>query len=437
MSAAAPAHYIEAAVHAPQLNRSVERLRGALLWLTGFSGAFVFMEPSPYEVCSLLTIIVFALTGLALRPTLMPLITMLTLYGFGFAVAAVQVIDQKSVFLWVLVSWYLCLSAIFFSIVLCTNTEERLRLLTYGCIAAAIVTSVIAILAYFHVFGGASETFLKYDRARGTFNDPNVLGAFLVFPGLLVLQQLLGCRFTQVLRAAVLLAVIVMALLLSFSRGAWGQFAASAVLMMFLTFVTSRSSNERARIILLAAGGMVAIALFLVALLSVDKIAELFKQRATLDQSYDLGHLGRFGRYILGALLALDHPFGIGPLQFATYFPEDPHNTYLNTFMSGGWLSGIVYVTLTLTTLILGLRYVFVATPWRPTYLAVYCAYVGVAAESAIIDTDHWRHYFLLLGVLWGLMTATRSYRPPAPQRAPRPIAVFARPAHQSLAPRR
>ena len=29
---------------------SVERLRGALLWLTGVCGAIVFIEPSPYEV---------------------------------------------------------------------------------------------------------------------------------------------------------------------------------------------------------------------------------------------------------------------------------------------------------------------------------------------------------------------------------------------------
>ena len=40
---------------------------------------------------------------------------------------------------------------------------------------------------------------------------------------------------------------------------------------------------------------------------------------------------------------------------------------------------------------------------------AVYAAYLGVA-ESAIIDIDHWRHYFLILGVLWGLMAASRPY---------------------------
>ncbi len=44
------------------------------------------------------------------------------------------------------------------------------------------------------------------------------------------------------------------------------------------------------------------------------------------------------------------------------------------------------------------------------TYLAVYCAFVGTAVESVLIDSDHWRHYFLLLGVIWGLMAVSRPY---------------------------
>jgi hypothetical protein len=71
----------------------------------------------------------------------------------------------------------------------------------------------------------------------------------------------------------------------------------------------------------------------------------------------------------------------------------------------------MVYATLVLTTLWLGLRTVFIDTPWRTTYLAVYSAFVGAAAESVLIDSDHWRHYFLLLGVIWGLMAASRAWR--------------------------
>ncbi len=36
-----------------------------------------------------------------------------------------------------------------------------------------------------------------------------------------------------------------------------------------------------------------------------------------------------------------------------------------------------------------------------------FAAFVGQAGESLIIDSDHWRHYFLLLGLIWGLSLAT------------------------------
>jgi hypothetical protein len=427
------AHTYEAAVRAPRLFRSVERLRGALLWLTGFSGAIVFMEPSPYEVTSLLTIIVFAVTGLSLRPALMPLIVMLLIYNTGFSLAVIQVIDESKAVIWVAVSWYLSATAIFFAAMLGTNTAERLSLLMRGTVMAAAASSVIAILSYFHLLGPLSDVFLLYDRAHAAFNDPNVLGAFLILPAMLSVQRVLNSRFADAARAALLLGMIAIAILLTFSRAAWGQFAFTALLLLFFTFVTSRSPNERMRIALIAIAGVLVMVLMLAALLSIERVAELFKERASLEQSYDVGHLGRFGRHILGAELSLDRPFGIGPLQFHKIFPEDPHNTYLNAFLSGGWLSGFVYITMVLTTVLLGLRTVFVRSPWQPVYIAVYCAFVGTVVESAIIDIDHWRHFFLLLGVIWGLMAVSRPYArdraAPAPGLAPRGLAPAQRAA--------
>ena len=408
MAAAIHANLISPAIHAPQLARAAERMRCALLWLTGLSGGFVFVEPSPYEVCSLVTIIVFVITGLSLRAALLPLIAMLLLYGLGFGIATIQVSDQGKSVVWTAVSWYLIVTAIFYAAMLGTNTTQRLWLLLQGYMVAAVVASIIAVLAYFRAFGDYSDMFLLYDRARGTFNDPNVLGAFVILPALLAFQRVLVGRLAAAVGGAILLAVFTAALLLSFSRAAWGQFALGSLLVMFLTFVTSRSGQERLRIILVALAGVMLLALLIVALLSVDRVAELFNARAALEQSYDLGPMGRFGRYLPGFILALQEPFGIGPLQFSHFFPEDPHNTYLNTFMSGGWLSGCMYAAMTLITLVRGLRFVFVATPWRPIYLVIYAAFVGTAVESAIIDSDHWRHYFLLLGVLWGLMAVAR-----------------------------
>src|SRR5215467_3921220 len=402
---------------------SLETLRALLLWLMGFAGAFVFIEPSPYEVLGVLAIAVFAVTGLTLRAALVPLIFLLILLNIGYATAMLQVVDQSKVVTWVLISAYLAVTAIVYAAMLGSNTQARLAWLMRGTLAAGLVAALVAIAAYFHLFGGASDLFLLYGRARGTFNDPNVLGAFLVLPSLMAFQRMLAGRLSAALGSGSILLVMLTAFLLSFSRAAWGQFAVAALLLMGLTFATSRAPGERMRIVLIAMGGMLVALLLVVALLSISQVADLFKERATLDQTYDLGHLGRFGRYMLGFDLMLERPFGIGALQFSrSYFPEDPHNTFLNTFMSGGWLGGLAYLALTLVTAVRGLRFVFVRTPWQPTYHVIYAAFLGVAGESAIIDIDHWRHYFLILGVLWGLMAVTtpgRCLTIPALNRSP------------------
>jgi hypothetical protein len=417
---------------APQI--ATEKLRALLLWLIGFAGAFVFLEPSPYEVVGVATIFIFAVTGLSLRAGLAPLVLLLILLNVGYGIAVVQVIDQSKSVVWVLISAFLATTAVFYAAMLSTNTEARLRWLLRGYMAAALIASLAAIGAYFHLFGGLSDMFLLYERARATFNDPNVLGAFLVLPGLLLFQRILIGRSSAVIGNGALLLVLLGGLFLSFSRAAWGQFAFGAVLVMIFSFITAISGRERLRIVAIAIFGVVTIALLLAALLSFGKVAELFKERASFDQAYDLGHFGRFGRYVLGAQLGLERPLGIGPLQFSHFFPEDAHNTFLNSFMSGGWLSGFAYLTLTLITIVIGMRFLLVPTPWRPTYQVVYAAFLGVAAESAIIDIDHWRHYFLILGVLWGLAVMSLAYRAQAygeslPEAAIVPAALAPPPA--------
>ena len=274
----------------------------------GFAGAFVFIEPSPYEFIGFVTIFFFGLTGLSLRPALAPLIVLLMLLNAGYVVALMQVIDDTTAAIWVLVSVFLAVSAIFFAAMLGTNTEARLNWLLRGYVAAAVIASLVAIAAYFRLFGSWSDAFMLYERARGTFKDPNVFGAFLVLPGLLAFERVLAGRLRAVIASGMLLLVMLAALLLTFSRGAWGQFLFAALLMMGMNFLTSRSANARVRIALIAMLGTLVLAVFVVALLSIDKVAELFKERASLEQSYDVGHFGRFGRYILGAELALDHP---------------------------------------------------------------------------------------------------------------------------------
>src|SRR5215813_5908153 len=199
---------------------SLETLRGALLWLMGFAGAFVFIEPSPYEIVGILAIAVFAITGLTLRASLVPLLLLLILLNIGYATAMLQVVNQSKVVTWVLISAYLAVTAIVYAAMLGANTQARLAWLMRGCMAAGLIASLVAIAAYFRLFGGLSDLFLLYGRARGTFNDPNVLAAFLVLPALMAFQCMLAGRLSAALGSGIVLLVMLAALLLSFSRAA-------------------------------------------------------------------------------------------------------------------------------------------------------------------------------------------------------------------------
>jgi len=399
------------AAHEPGMRISTERLRCMLLWLVGASGAIAFIEPSPYEVMTFGSIVMFAIGGLTVSRTLMPLIVLLVLVNIGYSISGATVIEEKGVPAWLITSWYLAFTAFFFAAMLADNTEARLKAIAAGCVAGGVIASVAAIVGYSRVIGSLNELLLLYDRARGTFKDPNVLGAFLIFPALLCLQMVISDGFKRAAKGAAIFGLIAIAILLSFSRAAWGQLAYTAVLMFGLTMLTTRSSSQRLRIVMLSIVGVGVLAAGLMVLLSLESVSKLFAERASLSQSYDVGAQGRFARHIMGAILALDYPVGIGPIQFNKYFPEDTHNSFLNAFMAGGWLGGACYPALVFLTLAFGLRTVFIRTPWQQTTITVFAGYFGVASESFIIDTDHWRHTFLLMGLLWGLIAAGRNWQ--------------------------
>jgi len=54
-------------------------------------------------------------------------------------------------------------------------------------------------------------------------------------------------------------------------------------------------------------------------------------------------------------------------------------------------------------TLFVGCRAVFRRSEIQPILMPVFATFLGLALEGLIIDTDHWRHFYLLIGLIWGL----------------------------------
>jgi hypothetical protein len=386
-------------------------LQRALVWLVGASGAIVFIEPSPYELSTLAATVIFFATGLRMRLVFIPLLLCLVLLNVGYTIGAIPFLDKSEVANWIATSWYMAVTVMFFAMVISEDTEARLNMLRRGLVVGAMIASLAALGGYFNLVPGGHDLLTLYERARGTFKDPNVLGAFLILPALFCLQSVVSDKLGRSFRNTIAFGIMSLAILLAFSRAAWGGLILTSGFMLALMVLTSRSQAQRSRIIAMALVAVILAVALVAVLLSFDSIAEMFKQRASFDQSYDEGRFGRFGRHILGAAMALDLPFGIGPLQFHNYFPEDTHNSYLNAFMSGGWISGICYPALVFVTALTGFRYVFTPAPWQRTYLAIFSAYLGTVGESFIIDTDHWRHFWMMLGTMWAMYVAAERWK--------------------------
>src|SRR5260370_14400039 len=315
-------------------------LQRALVWLVGASGAIVFIEPSPYELVTLTAALIFFATGLRMRLVFVPVLLLLFLLNVGYTISAVAVMDRPNVGNWIATSWYMAVTVMFFAMVVSEDTAARLDMLKRGLVVGAMIASAAALVGYFNLVPGGHGLFTLYDRASGTFKDPNVLGAFLILPALFALQSVVSDRLRKSFRSSLALGIMSLAILLAFSRAAWGGLVLTSAFMLALMVLTSRSQAQRSRIIVMAVAAVLLAAALVAGRPSFDSIADMFKQRASFDQSYDEGRFCRFGRHILGADMAPHLPFGIGPLQFHNYFPEDTHNSSLNAFMSGAWLSG-------------------------------------------------------------------------------------------------
>ena len=361
---------------------------------------FVIREPAPYEIYMAGLIAVWAMFGLRISRAIMPLVTLLLLFNIGGMIAMTQMSDLMSTPLYLAVSLFLAFTAIFFAAV--TEAQPSLyRLIFNAWICSAVVTSTLGIIGYFGLVPGA-EMFTKYDRAAGAFQDPNVFGPFLALPGIYLLYRLLTGSPAKMLLYAIPLMIIVAGIFFSFSRGAWGLFGAAAILLTGALFLQSSSGKFRLRIVVMSIAAVALLLVTLLVVLQIPGVADMLTTRAQLVQDYDSARLGRFARYAIGFQLAMERPLGIGPLVFGQIYGEDTHDIWLKALMDYGWLGFASWAVMIGWTLAAGFRILFRNRPWQPFVLCAYVVFVGHVALGTVIDTDHWRHFYLLLGLIWG-----------------------------------
>jgi O-antigen ligase len=277
------------------------------------------------------------------------------------------------------------------------RTARRARLVFVIWLGVALVSAVVATLALYVAFPGSTLLTNSFgDRARGLFKDANVYGPFLVPVAVFVLHELLEPRLLRIGRALKLLAlgILVLGVTVSYSRAAWLNLGV-AVVVMLAVLPLRRGGTRRAGALLLTLVTCLGAA---AAIVTFTGSSSFFEERAHL-QTYDSQ---RFGAQRSGIELSESHPIGIGPGQFEYVVPIAAHSTYVRALAEEGVLGLVALSSLLIGTLVVAGRNVILGRGTAGlSSTALLAAWAGLLANSVFVDTLHWRHLWILAGLIW------------------------------------
>ncbi len=378
-------------------------LANAILAVGVFLGGFVMFEPAPYELLLAATLGIWFLSGLKINRSILPLFVCVFLFSTGGILSISQTADLSDGLIYMTITIFLGLTSMFFAAVI-ADDMGRLRLIFRAYVVAAVITSTLGIFGYFNAIPGF-EIFTRYSRAMGAFQDPNVFGPFIVAPILYLIYGLLTRSVTTAPIRLAMLVILLAGIFLAFSRGAWIMMIISTFLMYLILFLNERNPRQRLKYIMLAIIGLALVVVLLATALQFEVVSSLFSERAKAIQSYDNARIGRFARHAIGFSLAVEKPLGLGPLEFGLIYGGDTHNIWLKSLLGYSWLGFASFLTLVLWTLIGGFKLLFRPRPWQPYFIIAYSVFIAHIIVGWIIDIDHWRHFYLVIGIIWGCFT--------------------------------
>ena len=404
-----------------RLSERYQRLVNALVWIFVACGAIALIEPSPYDIASLIALPIWLFGGFSIHRSFVLFYFLVVSYAVVGFLALIPYWTDADATLYQYQTAYLALTGLFFALFAGERTLTRSEVLLQGFTAGCLITAATGIAGYFN-WGGLGEIYAHYGRASGTFKDPNVFGSFLYLGALYLMQGLLLGRSRYWILSLSALGMIVAGIFLSFSRGSWGATIFAMGFMVVASYVTARERRARRRIAIIAIAAVTIAVLVVLALLSIEQTREFFLQRAALTQEYDQGETGRFGNQLRSLPLLLERFGGFGPLRFRLVFGLEPHNSYIGAFANGGWIGGLLFILLVGVTSFIGLRVMFTRSPYQRHAQVFVPALIAFFLQAFQIDIDHWRHVWMMMGAVWGLEAARQRWAASNESAAPKAV---------------
>lgn len=275
---------------------------------------------------------------------------------------------------------------------------------------AYVISSTLAALLGIagYIFRIPMLAVYEYTRAKAMFKDPNVFGPFLV-PAIIILFSILRTRTDKKSGSWLYLFAILInftGLVLSFSRGAYVNFVIALMVYIILNRkeICLRRFIPYLMIIVLIAGTVWFGAL--------DKDFKSFLTGRLKLQDYDSQ---RFIAQRSGLEYAGERIFGYGPGQYETMVEKimgkglSAHSLYMRILLENG-IAGFAVMMVFLILLILNIYRECMRCRGQDRengfiLLSILC---GILVNSLVVDTLHWRHFWLFIGLGLGLISNMR-----------------------------
>jgi O-antigen ligase len=232
------------------------------------------------------------------------------------------------------------------------------------------------------------------DRLTFLFSDPNVYGAYLVsafvlYAALLIKSCETRVQNTKLLAFCFALALLLFAILLTGSRGAYLQ----GILVMVLFLLLERK-NLKAYMF----RTIVPIMLFVVvsSYLIMSTVDETSLNRLTASDLPRIENLS-FAKELLSERDLHSILIGTGNGSYESFSPDgfSAHNIYLRLIIENGVLGLSLFLFF-----LFGVGYRIFRHERSIVTHAVFASVIGILVHGLFIDTLHWRHFWLLLGLL-------------------------------------
>lgn len=372
--------------------------------------SIVRIEPAPFDVLILLALLIgFFATKLDFKRVFIFSITNLLIWLFiiGTLISIYFAKDFSLAIFYSGITFYLIL--LFYFIKSYITSRKRARIILFGWTFSGILAAFLGLIGYLRLTPIWDYFIFGFNRPMALFKDPDVFAPFFVPLVLWILYEIIKPTLwkSHKLLKIFLLYFFVLAIIFSSSRGAWLNLWVGLFffISIFSFFIPKIKIAQKIKLFSF-------VGLILLTFLISFYVFPYLRHRVGLE-SYDVT---RFEKQTEALKLSVQAPFGIGSGQTTKTINYATHSLYLRIFLEGGWFTFLIFITFLfywgLKMFKYSLRNKVIC---GISSLVIFVSFMGILAQSFFIDTLHWRHFWLILGIGAVMIYVDRMYQRKTP----------------------